>query len=224
MNDLAVVSCVWQRPEQLPRLLQQLTAQTCTGFEVYLINNNAALHDVVCEMAISYRDNFPILHFTNDTNRGPFARIELMYSLRKRYAYFMTIDDDALFGPKLLETWWQKRNPAALQGWTGFRFTGNYWQRDVVRPGETCHYLWGSNLFVPVAAVEDERVLDPGFECGGQLDDLWLCYHANHVAGLQLRAQQVDMRIDIDGKDTYHSVADKKVAFLEELRRRGWQV
>ena len=55
-------------------------------------------------------------------------------------------------------------------------------------------------------------------------DDLWLCYHANHVVGLTLRAQQVDMRIHIDGKDSYTDYIADKREFLEDLRARGWAV
>jgi hypothetical protein len=147
-----------------------------------------------------------------------------MHALSHHYDWFMMIDDDAEFGPHLLAQWWALRDPTAVQGWSGFLFTGNYWQRQKVAPGETCSYLWGSNLFVPAAAVQDARILDLPAKCRGQCDDLWLCYHANHVLGLALRAQRVDMHINIDGKDTYTEFTAVKQEFLEDLRGRGWRV
>lgn len=219
---IAVVSCVWQRPERLAHTLAQLAAQTHAEFDLHLIVNNSALYGFVEETVSD--GPMPVMLYRNTENRGPFARIEVMHDLRREYDYFMTIDDDAEFGPDLLAQWWGYRDPAALQGWSGFRFTGDYWTRDKAAPGEPCHYLWGSNLFVPVAAVQDKRVLGLPAYCRGQCDDLWLCYHAGHVAGLSLRVQQVDMRINVDGKDTYLEFRNEKAQLLDELRGRGWQV
>jgi len=218
---IAVVSCVWQRPERLARLLQQLAAQSFEDFDLHLIVNNPALSELV-ETTVG-AGGLPVTVYRNDENRGPFARLEIMHALSRRYDWFMTIDDDAEFGPYLLDQWWALRDAGAVQGWAGFRFIGNYWQRETAKPGEECHYLWGSNLFLPAAAVQDARILGLDRRYW-QCDDLWLCYHANHVAGLTLRAQQVDMHIHVDGKDTYHSQTAIKREFLEDLRARGWAV
>lgn len=220
--SLAVVSCVWQRPERLAHTLAQLGQQS-VPFVLHLINNNPALHDVVEEAALAVHGHYPIVVYHNATNRGPQARNEVMHALAREYDYFMTIDDDAEFGPDLLAQWWALREPQTLQGWSGFRFVGNYWQRATAQPGEECHYLWGSNLFVPAAAVEDGRVTQLP-ERYWQCDDLWLCYHANHVAGLRLRAQKMPMRIHVDGKDTYSTQHAVKVQLLDELRAKGWAV
>lgn len=222
IDTIAIVSCIWQRPERLQSLLDQLAAQSYDNFDLLLICNNDALYGYV-EERVSI-GKLPVALYRNAENRGPYARIEMMHSLCDRYDYFMTIDDDAEFGPYLLEQWHAKRDPAAVQGWSGFRFIGNYWQREKAKPGETCQYLWGSNLFVPTAAVQDAHVLDLPSYCRNQCDDLWLCYHANHVAGLTLRAQQVDMSIHVDGKDTYMEFRHIKERCLEDLRARGWAV
>ena len=219
---IAVVSCVWQRPERLPRLMEQLAAQSHTDFDLLLICNNDALFSYVEETVSN--GALPVALYRNLENRGPFVRLEVMHALSRRYDYFMTIDDDAEFGPHLLMQWWALRDPEAVQGWSGFRFTGNYWKRQKVKPGEECSYLWGSNLFVPVAAVQDKRILEMPEQFRLMADDLWLCYHANHVVGLTLRAQQVDMRIHIDGKDSYTDYIADKREFLEDLRARGWAV
>ena len=221
MEAIAVVSCVWQRPERLARLLDQLAAQTHADFDLHLINNNPELEGFVEETVGA--GSLPVTIYHMRENGGPFARVQLMHQLSSQYAWFMTIDDDAEFGPRLVADWWATRDAGAVRGWSGFRFTGDYWQRETALPGEACHYLWGSNLFVPAAAVEDKRVLDAP-SSAMQCDDLWLCYHANHVAGLALKAQAVDMRINVDGKDTYPAVAGVKREFLEYLRAKGWGV
>jgi len=218
MPALAVVSCVWQRPERLGWTLSRLGWQD-VPFDLHLIVNNPAHGDLVERMAQTVQ--YPVITWHNATNRGPYARLEVMNSLAHEYEYFVTVDDDLDFDANLLRQWWAKRDPQAVQGWAGWRFVGNYWSRVRVGAGEDCHYLWGSNLFVPRAAVEDTTILGLP-ERFWQCDDLWLCYHANHVKGLTLRAQDISgVSIAVDGKDTYRSQLDTKIVLLNDLRDRG---
>jgi len=217
---IAVISCVWQRQERLAYTLDQLSKQTYKGFRLYLINNNISLQNKVYSLAGNKK--FVAKIYQNKENRGPYARLELMTKLKNEYAWMMTLDDDLDFGETLLEQWSDQRDQTALQGWAGFRFTGGYWEREQAKPGEYCHYLWGSNLFLPSTAVTNTlTILEKKY---WQCDDLWLCYHANKYAGLNLKVGKIEgNKINIDGKDTYLSQHDIKINFLEELRKRGWK-
>lgn len=220
---LAVITCVWQRPERLRYTLDGLAAQEYADFDVLLINNNAALRETV-DGEVGGTDRVRVWH--NEENRGPFARIEVMYECRAEYDWFLWLDDDVVFDASLVGEWMKQAEPGTLKSWNGFRFVGNYWQRENAKPGENCHYLWGSNLLAPAAAVQSVGVLDMPRDYWLCADDLWLCYYASHVLGLRLTPGRVDVRIDIDGRDTYLHVYNhaKKVVFLDELRARGWAV
>lgn len=220
--SLAVISCVWQRIERLERTLAMLEAQTLKTFDLCLINNNPGQMWEVCRIANGHVFKGVQL---NPTNRGPFARIETMHALCHTYDYFLTLDDDADFDETLLAQWWEQRDPSAVQGWQGFRFTpgGTYWQRTEAQVGEPCDYLWGSNMLIPAAAVADPGVLELPERYRLACDDLWLCYWASQHAGLELRKARIEgLRIVDDGKDTYRHNQDLKTELLNELRDRGW--
>lgn len=223
--SLAVISCVWQRIERLERTLAMLEAQTLKEFDLWLVNNNIAQAKTVNQVLFGRGRELRGGGRHNETNRGPFARIETIHALRHDYDYFLTLDDDADFDETLLAQWWEQRDPNAVQGWQGFRFTpgGTYWQRTEAQPGEPCDYLWGSNMLIPAAAVADPGVLELPERYRLACDDLWLCYWASQHAGLELRKAKIKgLRIVNDGKDTYRRNQDLKTELLNELRKRGW--
>lgn len=219
---ITVLSCVWQRPENLSYMLWKLGAQTFRDFKLVLINNNVALTEFVNTHVACCDFEVEVIH--NAQNRGPFARLEVMCSHNSN-DWFMTIDDDAIFDETLLAQWWNQRADDTLQGWNGFRFRpgGTYWDRNEVKSGDVAHYLWGSNLFIP-SNIIDWRLLrleDRYWQC----DDLWLCYHASHLVGADIRKAQINgLSINVDGKDTYVSQHHIKSELLNSLRNAGWQV
>lgn len=220
---IIVVTCVWQRPERLEYTLTQLSKQTFRNFEVILINNNRDLKEMVRDTCAKFDMHIHLVE--NEENRGPYARLEAMVENVCDGMWFMTIDDDAIFDETLLQQWWNNRLTTAVQGWNGFIFKpgGTYWERDEAEPNGKCHYLWGSNLFIPPDAIRLHLLQLP--QRYWQCDDLWLCYVANCTQRLDLIRRDIQgLSINIDNKDTYLSQANVKVEFLELLRHRGWSV
>jgi len=199
--------------------LDMLSKQTHQDFTAWFIINNADVRREAEDMIGAY----PFTHsLCNAENRGPFARVEVIHQLKDEHEFFMTIDDDLIFTPTLLADWWAVRNANAVQGWKGFEFVdGDYWKRTHVADGVPCNYVWGSNMFLPAAAVRDYRIqfLD---ERWWQCDDLWLCYWANHRCGMDIMQQSVNVSIDVDGKDSYFALRDVKVDCLRMLIAKGW--
>ena len=110
-----------------------------------------------------------------------------------------------------------------MLGWQGWRFLGNYWDREPVSVGDSCSYLWGGNMFIPTEAMADDGILaldEQYWNC----EDIWLAYYANHVLGMDLRMGESDVQIEQDGKDEYLKHREKKVQLLNELRAKGWDV
>jgi len=221
MNDIAVITCTWNRPEKLKRTLDQLAAQEFKAFDVYLINNNVQIANIIGPAVKRYDMNISVQH--NERNRGAFARIEKMVELRDEYEWFMTIDDDMVFGPELVGTWDGQRADGVVLGWQGWRFLGSYWEREKVSVGESCSYLWGGNMFIPSAAMQDDGILDLD-ERYWNCEDIWLAYYANHVLGFDLRMGVGIVRVEEDGKDEYLKHWQTKVDLLNLLRAKGWQV
>lgn len=228
-NKIAVLSCVYNRPERLNYTLSQFAKQTFKEFTVFLINNNPAHYEFCENKVFDWRDETEgrIWLIQNEENRGPYARLEWMVRLKDRFDWFVTLDDDVNFPDNFLATWWVQRDFQTLQGWNGFRFKkgGNYWEREEVLPGENVHYLWGSNLFVPKSAIGEGLLeLDPKYRLFA--DDLWLCYYANFHKGITLRKASFSpgVFIEEDGKDTYRHYHAEKMNLLEELRAKGWEV
>lgn len=221
-SKLAVVSCIWQRPERLPKTLDMLTGQTFP-VDIYLVLNNPELEDLVDEVVEEY-DSDNITVFYNEENRGPYARIEFMHSYSGMYDHFLTIDDDIDFDKNWALRWWQQRRDDAVQGANGFRFVGDYWTRVKARQGEDCHYLWGQNLMVPATAVMNSEILEMPAKYRLVADDLWMCFFANHEMRLRLLVGDGRVKPVVDGKDSYMGAHKAKIRFLEELREKGWAV
>lgn len=228
-NKLAVISCIWNRPERLEYTLRQLSQQTFRDFTVFLINNNPDLYQMVEDKIFDFREESEIWFWLiqNLENRGPYSRLEWMVRLKDSFDFFVTVDDDACFPPSFLATWWVQRDVKEVQGWNGFKFKpgGTYWQRDQVEAGEEADYLWGSSMLVPSSAI-DYGLLGLDKRYWKFADDLWLCYYANHVKGLTLRKASFHPGIFIleDGKDVYHMYHQEKTDLLTELRCKGWKV
>lgn len=223
-GSLAIITAVCNRPERLRKTLAMLAEQVYKVFDVHLINNNPALREFVDECVAESPLDIDVTH--NAENRGSYARIEKMHELSDQYQYFITIDDDMDFPAYFTAAWWSERALDAVKGWAGFRFTpgGDYWQRDRVRAGGHCHMILGKAMLLPASVALDSAVLAlgrPYWMC----DDLWLCYFAKHVLGLDLiQSKDIALRDINDGKDVYRNFVQEKIELLDDLRGRGWHV
>lgn len=55
------------------------------------------------------------------------------------------------------------------------------------------------------------------------VEDLWLCYVAQHLAGFDLFKSPAQFEIAEDGCDQYLALGYTKWRFLRHLVRRGWK-
>ena len=71
------------------------------------------------------------------------------------------------------------------------------------------------------AIFQDDRL----FQCPRRfwfVEDLWLSYVADHLAGFDLFKSTAQFELVEDGRDQYLSLGHTKWAFLCYLIRRGW--
>ena len=216
--SIGILSCVWQRPERLSYTLGQLAKQTFEDWQLYLINNNPEYKKQVDNA--KRRSKIPMKVIHNPVNQGPFGRWIVAREYADKHDYWLTLDDDLNFKTDLLESW-DKQKADEVLGWKGFIFQGDYWHRLAVEKGQACHYVWGSNMLVPTEVVTSNMIMELPKEYI-QCDDLWLCYIASHIQGRVVRRADIDVSIEVDGKDTYPGQHRNKVQFLESLRKTGW--
>lgn len=224
MSDLAVLTCVYKRPERLRYTLDMLSFQTVPA-DVWVINNNPDLCEFV-EEAARNTQGARIRVVQTEKNRGPFARIEMMHELWDRYDWFLWVDDDLRFGSKLIEQWMAQREPETVKAWKGYRFVRerDYWHKAQMPAGEECDYLIGSNLLAPASVAAHDGILKLAEEYRLCCDDLWLCYWSSVMVGMRLVAGRANVSVNVDGKDTYICHHDTKIRFLDKLRSDGWAV
>lgn len=224
---LAVLLCVWQRPERLPGTLRMLAAQTDRDFTLYLINNNPELHDLVDQLVQPYALRLRTWVRHNSENRFCMARVEVAHELVAEgasYPFYLFLDDDLDVGEDWIAQCRREARPDALVGWRAWLFDGNYWQRHAADVGGPAHLVTGAGMIVPAAVLACPRVLDLPLE-DGCMDDLWLSYVANHELGYRLtRGQFTSVAVVVDGKDCYVRYHQEKIDLLERLRRNGWTV
>lgn len=221
MNKLAVVSYVSQRPMLLRQTIEQIENQIFP-VDFYLVCNNESLEDFVEEQVKDSKIDITV--FYNQGDFGRFSSIETMHYLANSYDFFLAIDDNCKFDEFWSLRWWQQKDENVMKGWTGYNFSGDYWNKTQVKTGDFCHMLSGDNLLVPVEAVISSQVLQIPEKYRSIADDLWLSYHANHVAGLKLQVGNDKIGVKKETKEVYQNVKRSKTIFLNELRKKGWEV
>ncbi len=225
---LCVLLCVWQRPERLDLSLEMLGRQADKAFDLYLVNNNVELCDLVNETALRFtgRLNVKIRH--NVENRLCMARVEVAHQLAcdgtVDYPFYIFLDDDLDIGKDWIAECRREATSDALVGWRAWLFDGNYWQRHAAEIGGPAHLVTGAGMIAPAAVLAHPGVLDLPF-ADGCMDDLWLSYVANHVLHYRLtRGTFSSVSVVNDGKDCYVHYHQQKIDMLERLRRNGWAV
>lgn len=221
---MAVVMCTWNRPELLETTLACLEAQIGVAPVLYIWNNNPAIADVIDETVTHSSLEVHVHH--HDKNIGGFGRFYQAKQLADAFPYVIFIDDDQTFGPKTLRTMLDEARPKTIRGWWAFRFTGrtpNYWLRRRVKPDCSAHYIGTCGMIADSSIFKDERL----YECPAEfwfIEDLWLCFIANHALGWKLLATHADFETIIDMKNQAPGLLAKKTKLLKYLVKEGWKV
>ena len=225
-DRLAVVMCVWKRPELLAGTLTMLAAQTDQEFDLFLVNNNGELREFV-EKTVAASDlslKTSVQH--NPRNEGSFAKLVMAYDLANRERdWIVLIDDDFTFGPTFLAQLRAQRLDDAIVSWrVHTAIPGrNYWERTKTAVGAAGSYAEGTGTIIPAGAVCDAEILTLSSEFW-PADNLWMSYIADKR---HYRCVQGDIQgcsLIIDNKDQYIHYTEMKVRFLNYLRGRGWKV
>jgi glycosyltransferase involved in cell wall biosynthesis len=112
-SDISIIIPVFNRPSELDELLQSLTKQTDTGFDVIVVEDGSEQKSD--EVIKSFQDRLSIHYFYNE-NSGPGASRN--YGCEKSTAdFFVFFDSDCLIPPVYIES--LKKRLAQIQAFGG---------------------------------------------------------------------------------------------------------
>jgi hypothetical protein len=229
----AVILLSWKRPKGTLRNLKDLSQQTVGGFRVVISNANPDIN----KNLESYKARFPELDIEvrNDSNRYLCFR---RFFIAKEMAESGTdvvffIDDDVVIPKNYIElalAQYEKGTYSSSYAWT-FADNGSdyYKKRTRVYDNESDIKYCGAG----VSMIDASIFLDPGLfnvpqEAYG-IDDLWLSYYSDHVAGYKLKYLRIP-GVVVGGNDgvalllKIRKQTYTKKDFLIDLVKRGWSV
>jgi hypothetical protein len=219
-TQLPVIFCTWHRLGRLPRTLDLLAGQD-VAVQAFIWNNSP---DRAAVDAAAGRARVPVTVHHSPRNIGGFGRFYLAREAAAAgHAVVVFIDDDQDFGPAAIGDLVRYHRPRSLSGWWAFEFRGaGYGDRVPALPGERASYIGTGGMVADAAVFRDSRL----FRCPRRfwfVEDLWLCYFAERLAGFELYKSPAQFELAEDGRDQYLSLGRTKWNFLRYLMRQGWE-
>lgn len=216
-----VIICLWARPDRLPDILAQLSAQD--GASVRLILwNNAPTHSpgyLTQLHAWGAQGSLKSIEFSDSAaNLGGIARFVAARKLvREGYeGPFITLDDDENVTPTFAKTLLAAHVPGGIAGWWAFRSGEDYWDREPALPGEPATYVGTGG-----AVFDSSIVADLGFFSElparfGFMEDIWACHWVRRNGGTLTKAPIEIEFVQLE-LNQHHSLIAAKREFVRYL-------
>lgn len=228
MNDVAVIMCTWKRIELLSKTLDLLCEQRNKNFMFYIWNNNPEIRDAVNLTCDAYKGRLSIEVRHSDKNIGGFGRFLIAKDLIDVYKKVIFIDDDQVFSNQMIDRFLEEFEHNAVKSRWAFRFNNsNYVSRyQMLDSNEDVHYCGTGGMIVPIEIFKCQELYKIPDEYLF-VEDLWLCYVANHFLGFNLKSIRSDFIEQIaDGKDQstlgFLSVKIKLLNYL--IKNKQWKI
>jgi len=213
---IEVCFLVYQRPERVPKILEQLKAQTIQNFKVNIWNNSNKELDI---------GNFPqnqIYVFDAHQNIGSQARFRLAKITKGNPIIFF--DDDQDLDPYFIEYNYRqylKFGPKCILGWFTRTFDKEeYWKSRSAFYSQEVDYIATKAMIFDREIIDKEPLLQNIPAPFVKVEDLYLCYLARIKYNMKMIKIDRYTSEQPDGKDQYPGI-DKEKTFAE-LRKNGW--
>lgn len=222
---VAVIVCLWNRPDRLGTLLEQLAAQRDSpAIRLILWNNNPEFSERYrAELArvSPSRALASVEYLVSPVNLGGVARFVVARHLRDSgyEGPFITLDDDQNISSSFVRDLLEARLPGGIAGWWAFRSTEHYWDRVPVKPGDDATYVGTGGAVFDTSIVADLEFFHGLPARYGFLEDMWANDWVLRHGG---RLTKVDTTIEFVQQelDQYHGLGDLKVEFARYLTGR----
>jgi hypothetical protein len=227
-NSVAVIMCTWKRVECFSKTLDLLVGQRNQNFEFFVFNNNPEIRGEIDLICNAYKDRLRITVRHSDKNIGGFGRFMIAKDLIGVYDKAIFIDDDQVFSRIMIDRFLQEYESNAIKSRWAFRFNNsNYTSRyQMLDSNEDVHYCGTGGMIAPMKVFKCEEVYKIPEEFLF-VEDLWLCFVANHYLQYNLKSIRSDFIEQIsDGKDQstigFLNVKIKLLNYL--ISTRGWKI
>ncbi|MGO4299196.1 hypothetical protein [Leifsonia sp. RAF41] len=222
-GDVAVLMCLWNRPERLVDVLRMLDAQTSvTGVRLYLWNNARNDHEQYLSTLDGFRPGGALRSarlVRSPFNLGSIARF---YWARKLVLTdgpqpIVVIDDDQDIQNDFLASALSQYDPKAVTAWWAWTLgPQGYWDRTPAEPGDRVDHIGPGGSVLSSEIIADERFFTRMPQEFWMLDDVWLSYFAK-AKGYRLAKLDVPIQFVLDETNQHHGQADIKRAFFDRL-------
>ena len=218
-GQVPVIFCTWKRLERLTLTLEMLAAQDLPVKA--LIWDNSGQAEIVDKAVSDAR--LPVMVHHSSRNIGGFGRFYLARAAAETgHQAVVFIDDDQDFGPDAIRELVSAHAPRSISSVWAFRFTRkHYYSRERCAAGEAAHYLGTGAMVADPAIFTDPRL----FRCPRRfwfVEDLWLCFVAQHLNGYALSASSAPLIEVPDGRNQWSMLWGVKDRLLQYTLRRGW--
>lgn len=218
-GHVPVIFCTFKRLERLPLTLEMLATQEIAVQA--LIWDNSGHAEMVDKAASNAR--IPVAVHHSRRNIGGFGRFYLAKAAAESgHRAVVFIDDDQEFGPEAIRELMASYKPRSISGRWAFRFTGkHYYPREKAAPGEAAHYLGTCGMVADAAIFTDPRL----YRCPRRfwfVEDLWLCFIAQHLNGYELSSSAALLNEVQDGRNQAVTLWWVKDRLRHYTARRGW--
>lgn len=226
-GDLAVIICLWNRPNRLSDLLSQLESQVGPRtISVYFWNNQPEDDAHYRSVLAGYEPAGAVasVHYRSSaTNFGGVARFLVAHQLRRREAYsgpFVMLDDDQDIGDSFISDLSNAYRPHSVAGVWAFQTDGTYWGRTQLFHGEQADYVGTGGSICDSALVASDTFLTELPQEYAFMEDIWMSFQARG-RGWTLRHVETEYTFVMHESNQYHSLVHRKDEFYAYLVDRA---
>ena len=222
-DAVPLVMCLWNRPERIDDILQELRRQdTPVPLRVILWNNRRSdTRRYRRAIRAAETDNrLSIELVSSPINMGGIARFFVASKLR-RAGYrgpFIMLDDDEVVPPDFVSRLLAVAGPRVITGFWSFRLDGSYWNREFIEDGERADYVGTGGSVCDIDIVENYHFFSLLPSQYAFMEDLWMSHYAQS-RGWNLQKVDIDIDFVMDETNQAHNLVYRKEDFYSYLHR-----
>lgn len=229
-NDcVAIIMCVWKRPERFEKTLNMLLNQKNKNFILYIWNNNIKIKNIINDISSKYINNIVINIKHSNVNIGGIGRFYFARDIMNKHEKIIFIDDDQDFNDQMVNYFIKQYDVNAVKSRWAFIFGDKYSSRKrIFDYNIDVGYCGTGGMILPSFIFENDIIFNIPKKYGF-IEDLWLSYIVNHY--LNMRLLSIGDSDDyifqvVDNKDqSTKQMVPLKNEFLKYLRTiGGWDI
>jgi hypothetical protein len=223
-DAIAVIVCLWIRPERLEDILRIADSQRSTRpIRLVLWNNNPAHNSDYRARINAFEPSGSLesIEFhASPHNIGGVGRFVAARELT-RQGYdgpFIMLDDDQDFGPEFVQTLLDAWSPRTIAGVWAWSNDGAYWSRtQVTTDGSPAMHIGTGGSICDSAIVRDDRFFTGIPTRYLFMEDIWMSRVALRN-GWMLKMVDVPVEFVMSDLDQGHALFDRKEGFYDWLK------